>query len=281
MFTVGGKVALITGGGGGLGRVFCETLAEYGADVALVDVDAQGAEETAARVRQLGRETLAIAGDVSRPDDVAQMVAATVERFGRIDILVCNAGVSAGSNRVADTPLEEWDRVMGVNLRGTFLSARACLPVMVAQGAGNIITVASILGVRPFPAVGGERANFPYGVAKAGVIRLTKEIAADYAADGIRANCMAPGWHEGTQLSSRWKRESDAFGAPGASNHDATLTAEQVEACQLYEEGIAKLTPMGRKGHPSELRGLLLYLASDASSFMTGQVLISDGGVCV
>ena len=87
--------------------------------------------------------------------------------------------------------------MMDVNLRGTFLCARACLPTMVAQGAGNIITVASILGVRPFASSGGERANFPYGVAKAGVIRLTKEIAADYAADGIRANCMAPGWHRG------------------------------------------------------------------------------------
>ena len=279
MFTVGGKVALVTGGGGGLGRVFCETLAEYGADVALVDVDAQRAEETAARVRQLGREALAIAGDVGRPDDVTRMAAATVGRFGRIDILVCNAGVSAGGNRVGDTPVEEWDRVMNVNLRGTFLSARACLPVMVAQGLGNIITVASILGVRPFPAIGGERANFPYGVAKAGVIRLTKEIAADYAADGIRANCMAPGWHEGTQLSSRWKCLSG--GPATAGDQDAVPVLEQDEARRRYEEGIAELTPMGRKGDPSELRGLLLYLASDASSFMTGQVLISDGGLCL
>ena len=116
-------------------------------------------------------------------------------------------------------------------------------------------------------------------MAKAGVIRLTKEIAADYAADGIRANCMAPGWHRGTRLSSRWKERS---GGPGmASDGDAAPAPEQVEARRRYEEGIAELTPMGRRGDPAELRGLLLYLASDASSFMTGQVLISDGGVCL
>jgi NAD(P)-dependent dehydrogenase (short-subunit alcohol dehydrogenase family) len=229
-----------------------------------MDVDADAAEETARIVRGLGRQALALEGDVNSPEDTARMAEATVARFGRIDVLVNNAGVSAKPGRVAETSIEDWDRVMGVDLRGVFLCAKACLPIMVSKGAGNIINIASILGVRPFPTMGGEKPNFPYGVAKAGVIRLTKEIAADYARDGIRANCIAPGWHSGTSLSRRW-REDPA----------------EVEGRRRYEEGIASVTPMGRRGLPSELKGLLLYLASDASSFMTGQVLISDGGACL
>lgn len=264
LFSLSGKVALVTGGGGGLGRVFCETLAQAGADVAVMDIDAAGAAETVRRVRAMGREALAIEGDVNCPADTLRMVDAAVEQFGGIDILVNNAGVSAKPGRVGETSIEDWDRVLGVDLRGVFLCAKACLPQMADQGRGTIINIASILGVRPFPTGGGEKPNFPYGVAKAGVIRLTKEIAADYARDGIRANCIAPGWHTGTRLSSRWLEGSD-----------------ETEERRRYEEAIAVITPMGRRGLPSELQGLVIFLASDASSFMTGQVLMSDGGVCL
>lgn len=264
MFSLADKVALVTGGGAGLGRVFCEALAEYGADVAVMDRDGRGAAKTAESVRSQGRRAFAIEGDVAGPEDVAHMVESAAAHFGRIDILVNNAGVSPRPARVAETSIEDWDRVMGVDLRGVFLCARACLPLMASRRSGNVINIASILGVRPFPGFGDGKPNFPYGVAKAGVIRLTKDIAADYAADGIRANCLAPGWHTGTRLSSRWE-DSD------------TVTDER----RRYMEGIASRTPMGRWGEASELTGLLVYLASDASSFMTGQVLISDGGVCL
>lgn len=264
MFGLSGKVALVTGGGGGLGRLFCETLAEFGADVALMDLDANGAAETAELVRSHGQEAFAIEGDVNDPADVARMVETADTRFGQVDVLVNNAGINVKPARIADTPIEDWDRAIGINLRGVFLCTRACLPVMVREGRGNIINVASILGVRPFPEVGAVMPNFPYGVSKAGVIRLTKEIATQYAADGVRANCIAPGWHRGTHLSARWRETS--WGA---------------EEQRRYEEAIARITPMARRGDPSELKGLLVYLASDASSFMTGQVLISDGGICL
>lgn len=247
-----------------MGRLFCESLAEFGADVALMDLDLDGAEETAVLVRGHGREALAIEGDVSDPADVARMVETAVTQFSRIDVLVNNAGINVKPARIADTPIEDWDRVMRINLRGVFLCARACLPVMVREGRGNIINVASILGVRPVPEVGAVMPNFPYGVSKAGVIRLTKEVAAQYAAEGVRANCIAPGWHRGTQLSASWRATS--WGAA---------------KCRRYEEAIARATPMARRGDPTELKGLLAYLASDASSFMTGQVLISDGGICL
>lgn len=264
MFSLLGKVALVTGGGGGLGRVFCETLAQWGADVAIMDVDVGGAEETAQLVRGSDRKALVVEGDVNSPEDTVRMAEATVGHFGGIDILVNNAGVSAKPGRVGETTIEDWDRVLGVDLRGVFLCAKACLPIMVSRGAGTIINIASILGMRPFPTIGGEKPNFPYGVAKAGVIRLTKEIAVDYARDGIRANCIAPDWHGGTRLSSRWP---EGFAEAGERRR--------------YEEGIVGVTPMGRRGAPSELKGLLVFLASDASSFMTGQVLISDGGACL
>ena len=263
-YSVFDRVAFVTGGGGGLGRGFCRALAGAGADVAVLDLDGGAALETAAGVQALGRVGLGLAGDVGDPDDVARAVDAALARFGRLDILVCNAGISPRPARVADASLEDWDRVMAVDVRGVFLSARACLPHMVAQGSGSIVTIASVLGVRPLPTPGGEAPNFPYGVAKAAVIRLTKEIAADYARDGVRANCIAPGWHRGTGLSARW--------AGGA---------EPAAAREAYEHGIVQMTPMGRRGEPEELHGLLLYLASDASSFMTGQVLVSDGGVCL
>lgn len=264
MFSLADKVALVTGGGAGLGRVFCEVLAEHGADVAAMDRDGRGAAETAESVRSQGRRAIAIEGDVASPEDVTLMVESAAAHFGRIDILVNNAGVSPRPARVAETSIEEWDRVMGIDLRGVFLCARACLPLMASRRSGNVINIASILGVRPFPGFGDGKPNFPYGVAKAGVIRLTKDIAVDYAADGIRANCIAPGWHTGTRLSGRWK-DGD------------TVTDER----RRYTEGIAARTPMGRWGEASELTGLLVYLASDASSFMTGQVLISDGGACL
>lgn len=247
-----------------MGRLFCETLAESGADVALMDLDAEGAEATAELVRSHGRTALAIKGNVNDPADVARMVEETDARFGRISVLVNNAGINVKPARIADTPIEDWDEAIGVNLRGVFLCTRACLPVMVREGKGNVINIASILGVRPFPEVGALMPNFPYGVSKAGVIRLTKEIAVQYAADGVRANCVAPGWHMGTNLSARWRETSW-----GSDEH------------RTYEEAITRVTPMARRGESSELKGLLIYLASDASSFMTGQVLISDGGICL
>lgn len=201
---------------------------------------------------------------MSNPNDVERMVNATVDTFGRIDILVNNAGINSGPAKIADMRIEDWDRVLAVNLRGPFLCTRAVLPLMVKQGKGNIINIASIKGLRALREVGEEMPIANYSVAKAGMIMLTRETAVQYAREGIRANCIAPGWHLGTQLSNRWRE-----------------TAGQGEQRKKYEEAIARITAMGRRGEASELRGLVVYLASDASSFMTGQVLVSDGGICV
>ena len=264
MFNLSGKVALITGGGGGLGKVFADALAEFGADIAITYNTNEGmARQTAGLVKQRGRRALIVKADVSHPDEVQHMIAEAVEELGTIDILINNAGVTAKGIRIAEMPLEDWDRVIAVDLRGVFLCTRASLPVMLKQGKGNIINIASTYGIRPFFEIGQLKPNAPYAAAKAGVISLTKETALEYARNGIRVNCIAPGWHRGTRLGRSME------------------TADEEELLKKYWETVHRTTPMGRTGDPTELKGLVVYLASDASSFVTGQIFVSDGGVSI
>lgn len=263
LFDLFGKVALITGGARGLGRVFCEALAEFGADIAIADIDEAGSKQTAELIEKLGRRSLVIKSDVTLADEVQHMIDKVEARLGTIDILVNNAGITARANRISEMPIEDWDRVISVNLRGVFICTRAVLPVMVKQKKGNIINIASVYGIRPLFEMAETNPNAHYSAAKAGVISLTKETAIEYAGDGIRVNCIAPGFHGGTRLGS-WIQ------APG-----------EEERRKRFEETIVKTTPMGRRGNPAELKGLVVYLASDASGFVTGQVFISDGGISI
>ena len=263
MFGLENKVALVTGGAGGLGKMFAEVLAEFGADVAVSDIDEETVHETAQSLERIGRRSLAIKADVSHSEDVQHMVNQTIAKLGTIDILVNNAGITTKAAKVADMPIEDWDRVIAVDLRGVFLCTKAALPIMVKQGSGNIINNASIYGVRPLFGMCEANPNANYAAAKAGVISLTKETALEYARDGIRVNCIAPGFTGGTNLAL-WIR------AKG-----------EEERLKRFEEAIVKTTPMGRRGNMEELKAMFLYLASDASSFVTGQVFISDGGICV
>ncbi len=263
IFDLAGKVALVTGGASGLGRVFCMALAEFGADIALADVDEAGSRQTLKEINALERRSLAVKADVSNPDAVRQMIAAIMSKFGRIDILINNAGISAKAVKIAEMDIADWDRVMSVNLRGVFLCTRAVLPVMEKQRRGVIINIASVKGIRPLMEITAVRPKAHYTVAKAGVISLTKETALEYGGAGIRVNCIAPGWHEGTRLN-RWREDI------GIANQ----TDDQ-------DEIVRRITPLGRMGNPDELKGLLIYLASDASSFVTGQVFVSDGGICI
>jgi NAD(P)-dependent dehydrogenase (short-subunit alcohol dehydrogenase family) len=261
LFNLRGKVALITGGAVGLGKAMAEVLAEFGADVIIADIDEATARETAKSIERLGRLSLVVKVDVSRPGEVQHMVDEATARFGNIDILINNAGITAKGRRIHEISLEDFDRVIDVNLRGVFICTRAVLPVMLRQKKGNIINMGSSYGLRPFFEISRLKPNSPYVAAKAGVINLTKETAVEYARDGIRANCIIPGWIRGTRLGA-------AMEAPGNE-----------ELLREYDETIARITPMGRKGYPSELKGLIVYLASDASSFVTGQLFVVDGGI--
>jgi NAD(P)-dependent dehydrogenase (short-subunit alcohol dehydrogenase family) len=260
IFDVSGKVALVTGAGSGLGRVFCEALAEFGADVVSCDIDEGRAQETCNIVRDFPHRVLAIKVDVADHDQVKKMVDKAVAEMGSIDVLVNCAGVSGTPANIHSMPVEDWDKVISINLRGVFLCLRETIPIMIKQNRGCIINISSVRGVRAHPKV------FPhahYGASKAGIISLTQHAAIEYAEKGIRVNCIAPGFHRGTNLGKEW--------------HDNWPKAELA----AYDDTILKTTPLGRKGEANELAGLVVYLASDASSYVTGQVFIHDGGLTI
>jgi len=251
LFDLTGKTALVTGAGFGLGRAFSRALAAHGAEVISADIDFPGAEQTSQLIVQEGGKSTPLAVDVADEKSVAAMAAAT----GRVDILINNAGIASLVKRVHEMSLEEWSRVIAVDLTGVFLVTRACLPKMLAQRGGSIVNIASIAGLGGFPHLGS-----PYSSAKAGVAGFTRQLAIEYAKDNIRANAIAPGWHGGTRLGVRTR---------------SGMSEEQVAK---FEAAIVAGTPMGRRGTPEELAGLAVYLASDASSFLTGQVIAHDGG---
>jgi NAD(P)-dependent dehydrogenase (short-subunit alcohol dehydrogenase family) len=256
-----GKVALVTGGGSGLGREFCDVLAEYGAVVVCADFYLERAEETCRIIEKYGHRTLAIKVDVSLYEQVKSIFQQLEDEFGRLDILVNNAGIAPPSVLIHETDVEDWRRVIDVDLNGVFYCMKEGLGIMARQKTGVVINIASVLGVGAIePAI---LAQCPYTAAKHGVIGLTKQAAAEYGQFGVRVNCIAPGFYKGTRLPESLKIKPTA--------------AQAAERAKL----ILSRTPLGRTAEVSELKGLLLYLASENSSFITGAVIVSDGGMTV
>jgi 3-oxoacyl-[acyl-carrier protein] reductase len=256
IFDLSGKVALITGGGSGIGRAYCEAMSEFGADVACNDIDEYKAQETVMLISKFGHRALAIKADVSKQDEIERMVSRTVEELGKLDIVFCNAGIIIPPYRIHEVPVEDWDRLMALNLKGVFLLMRAALRVMVKQKSGCIINTASVAGLW----AGGEGKSLTnvatYSAAKAGVILLTRHAAVEYGKEGIRVNAIAPGAHR-----------------------TALEDVLPPEVRKEHEDIIVRNTPLGRVGTPEDLKGLAVWLASDASSFVTGQTIIQDGGL--
>lgn len=240
-----GKVAIITGAAGGLGLAIAERLASDGAAVVLADVDLAAAEAAREKLAARGSRSLAQRTDVSDATDVAALVARTLEKFDRLDIMISNAGIG-GTHAFLDEPLEHWNRVLAVNLTGVFLCGQAAARAMIEQGAGRIVNVASISGVR---AGSGRTA---YGTAKAGVIQLTRQMALELGPLGINVNAVAPGPVE-TALTLR--------------DHTAETRA-------AYNA----LVPLERYGTPQEIAAAVAFLASAEASYINGQTLFVDGG---
>lgn len=244
--TLEGKAAIVTGGAQGLGLAIAERLAAEGAAVVLADRDEAGAKRAAEALVKDGRRSEACGVDVSRPEQVSAMVETALARFGRLDILVSNAGIG-GTHAFLDEPLEHWNAVIGVNLTGVFLCGQAAARVMAKGGGGRIVNIASISGIR---AGVGRTA---YGSAKAGVIQLTKQMAIELAPHGITANAIAPGPVD-TALAIR----------------DHTP-----ETRSAYNA----MVPMHRYGTPEEIAGAVAFLCGPDATYVTGQTIAVDGGL--
>ncbi|HET7583482.1 MAG TPA: 3-hydroxybutyrate dehydrogenase [Gemmatimonadaceae bacterium] len=246
-----GKSALVTGAGSGIGRAAARAFAREGARVMVADIDEAGGQQTVALVQNDGGEARFVRADVSSATDVDAMVAATIHAFGRLDCAFNNAGIEGVLANTEDYPRDGWDRVLDINLTGVWLCLRAELPHMRRQGSGVIVNDASILGL-----VGFARAP-AYVAAKHGVVGLTKVAALECAGSGIRVNAVCPGFIETPMVMERGVRA-------GADR-------------EAYD-AIAARHPMGRLGRPEEIADAVVWLCSDAASFVTGQAIPVDGG---
>jgi NAD(P)-dependent dehydrogenase (short-subunit alcohol dehydrogenase family) len=243
-------VALVTGAGSGIGEATAIRFGREGAAVAAADVSDAPAEAVARRIREAGGQALALAGDVSSAADCRRLVEQTIARLGGLDILVNNAGIGAVGT-VLETDEDTLERILDVNVKGTFLLSKAALPGMIARKAGVIVNTASIAGVRGIPA------RAAYTASKHAVVGLTRAMALDHVKDGIRVNCVCPG-----TVDTPWVgRLLDQAADPQAAK--AALVARQ---------------PMGRLGRAEEMAAAILFLASDESSFTTGAAMLVDGG---
>jgi NAD(P)-dependent dehydrogenase (short-subunit alcohol dehydrogenase family) len=249
IFDIKGRKALVTGAGKGIGKVLAMALAEAGCDVAMLGLHKENLSEVAAEIKKGGRKALVIPGDVSKKDDVVRAFSIINLEFGRLDICVNNAGISM-QVPVEKMSQEDWDRIIDINMKGVFFCSQEAAKMMMPNKKGNIINIGSI---------SARIVNLPqpqavYNTSKAGVVMLTKTTAVEWAPYGIRVNAISPGYMK------------------------TEMTLSSMSHLFPTWEG---MTPMKRLGEPEELRGALIYLASDASSYMTGHDLVVDGGYTI
>jgi gluconate 5-dehydrogenase len=247
LFDLTDSVAIVTGGSTGLGRQMAEGLAEMGAHLVLCARKKERCDQAAEELKSFGVKTFSLGCDVRKPADIQQVVAAAVTEFGRIDILINNAGASWGAP-VEEMQLEHWNKVIETNLTGTFLFAQAVGKVMIPQRRGKIINIASVAGLHGAPP---EFQATGYHASKGGVITLTKDLACKWAMHNIHVNAIAPGWFP-TNMSG--------------------------VVIERNKEILRKKIPLGRFGNDNDLKGAAVFLASAASDYVTGHVLLVDGG---
>jgi dihydroanticapsin dehydrogenase len=246
-----GKVALITGGAGAIGQATGRRFAADGATVVVADRDGRRAEHVASTLRDGGGQALGVPVDVTSDDSVAALVARAIDAYGRIDILFTCAGILV-SGSVTETTLTDWQRTLDVNLTGPFLASRHVVPVMLLNGGGSIIHMSSTAGLV------GETSIAAYCASKGGVLMLARQMALDYARQGVRVNVICPGWID------------------TPFNDPAIEAAGGKEGLQPF---VDQMVPLGRQGSPDEVADVVAFLASDDSRLMTGSVVTVDGGL--
>ncbi|NYJ74874.1 SDR family NAD(P)-dependent oxidoreductase [Allobranchiibius huperziae] len=249
------KTAIVTGSGNGIGRAIATALGAAGARVMVSDVLVDDGERTVREIIDNGGEAAFTAADVSDADQAQALVRTTVERFGSLDILVNNAGVGGGKLRLHEIEPADFDRVIDVNLRGTFLCTKYALHHFLEQGSGCVVNTASTYGL-----IGAPNAA-AYCASKAAIINLTRQLAVDYGHDGLRFNAICPGYID-----------------TGLGRRGPQLSPEEFDAATAIREKAAGMQPLGRQAQPSEVANLAVFLASDSASFMTGSIVTVDGG---
>jgi NAD(P)-dependent dehydrogenase (short-subunit alcohol dehydrogenase family) len=244
---VNGKVALVTGSGRGIGKAIALALAERGADIVINDLDMDNAAHTVEEIKALGRKAIAIKADVSSEIEVEEMVKECMNQFGRIDILVNNAGLIS-TKLLQETTVQDWDRIMSINLKGVFLCTKAVYPYMMDQKSGKIINIASVAGKRG----GGLFGKSAYSASKGGVISFTKAVAREAGEFGINVNAVTPGF-------------TDTEMVTGMS--------------QDQKESVINSIPMRRAGKPEDIAKAVCFLASSDSDYISGEIMDVDGGI--
>jgi 3alpha(or 20beta)-hydroxysteroid dehydrogenase len=242
-----GKSVVITGAGSGIGLATAHAFVKQGAAVALIDLSEKALGDAYAELLSLGASVVCIPADVSQSSDIAKAAAIVVERLGRVDVLVNSAGIVRWGG-TTDTDESDWDAVLSVNLKGTWLASRAFIPLLALQNGSAIVNVSSNLALK------GAANLVAYSASKGGLLALTRSMAVDLAAQGIRVNCVAPG-HTRTPMGDR-----------------------AASRLGLTAEGIRQLYPIGRVGEANEVASVIMFLASSSASFMTGSVVSVDGG---
>lgn len=253
-FSLKGKVAVITGGGRGIGQAIAFAFAKAGAKVVITSRKAQDLEATAETIKAFGGEAFPLPAHLGKTDEIKRMIDTVMEKFGRIDILVNNAGASPAMGTVLECDDRLWDKLMDINLKGAYFVSQAAANIMVKQGSGKIINIASVDGHNPEPGLS------IYSISKAGIMMMTKAFASELIRYNIQVNTVSPGPISTKMMNSHWSH----------------LPPEEA---QKVKEAVEKALPSGRMGNPDEIAGAALYLASDASSYVTGSEILIDGGL--